>query len=161
MKLESKTANKGQPAARRVRTAKQIQNQLWRVRPFALCVATVPILPQAVRSAQNANREKQDRRALIVLREGTEASMIYPTFASTANSVHLPTTVVLCANRVVLANLELHLVTALHARPIPMLIFVVHWHATPVPTEKYPTKNKPVANVPSGKRRPIAATVNT
>ena len=161
MKLESKTANKGQPAARRVRTAKQIQNQLWRVRPFALCVATVPILPQAVRSAQNANREKQDRRALIVLREGTEASMIYPTFASTANSVHLPTTVVLCANRVVLVNLGLHLVTALHARPILMLIFVAQQHATPVPTEKYQTPNKPVANVLSGKPLPIAATVNT
>ena len=156
-----KTASKDPTAAMIARIAKQIHNQRWRGRPFALFAAMVPFLPKAVHSAPNANREKQDHRAWIVLREGTEVSMIHPTFASTANSVHLPATVVLCANRVVLAHLETHLVTALHARPIPMLIFVVHWHATPVPTEKYPTKNKPVANVPSGKRRPIAATVNT
>ena len=144
-----------------VRIVLLIQNQLWRGRLFALYVAVVPLLSQAVRSAHNANREKQDPRAWNVLLEGTGASMIPPASALTANSVHLLTTVVLCVNRAVLVNLGLHLVTALHARPILMLIFVVRWHATPVPMENYPISNKPVANVPIGSRPPIAATVNT
>ena len=145
----------------RARIAKQIQNQRWRGRPFALFVPMVPFLTKTVRSAHNAIRGKQDHRALIVLRESTEASMIPPASASTANPVHLPATGVLRANRVMLANLGLHWVVALHAQTIPMLIFVVQWRAAPVPTEKYQTPNKPVANVPSGKRLPIAATVNT
>ena len=143
------------------RIAKQIQNQLRRGRPFALFAAVVPFLPKAVRSAHDAIQEKQDHRAWNVLRENTEVLTIHPTFASTANSVRLPTTAVLCVNRVMWVHLGLHWVVAWHAHPIRMLIFVVQRHATPVPMENYPTPNKPVANVPSGKRRPIAATVNT